>query len=96
MLFTVDGSIASSAMILFAAGPNFFGLDSSILDSAGDSLESTSLTSSILPSLNSAINSELLTISPSCLTILEIVPFTGATTSNTTLSVSISAITSSC
>ena len=32
MLFTVDGSIASSAMILFAAGPNFFGLDSSILD----------------------------------------------------------------
>ena len=48
------------------------------------------------PSLNSAINSELLTISPSCLTIFVIVPLTGATTSKTTLSVSISAITSSC
>ena len=36
------------------------------------------------PSLNSAINSELLTISPSCLTIFVIVPLTGATTSKTT------------
>ena len=46
--------------------------------------------------VNSAINSALRTVSPAGLSTFETTPSNGATTSSTTLSVSISAITSSC
>ena len=48
------------------------------------------------PSSNSAINSALKTTSPAGFKTLEMMPSNGATTSKTPLSVSISAITSSC
>ena len=83
MLFISDGSIFSSAIILFAAGPNLLVSGSWISGSEEPSLIS-GFACSESPSLNSAINSELLTISPSCLTIFVIVPLTGATTSKTT------------
>ena len=87
--------MSSSAIILLAAGPSFLDL-TGFLSDASSLPEESKISVSTFPSLNSAISSELLTTSPSCLTILVRVPSTGARTSRTTLSVSISAITSSC
>ena len=72
-------------------------LASSFLTSSGGEISSSVSTSSPSDdSINTPITSELFTISPTFLTIFVKTPFVGATTSNTTLSVSISAMTSSC
>ena len=91
-------------MSLFAAGPFLLAelLDGALAVKGALSITSSFFSSTISDLLsesdseNSPIISALLTISPSFFKIFETKPLDGATTSKTTLSVSISAITSSC
>ena len=86
-----------SLMSFFAAGPVFLVIVSSVTLSLVGSASTTSLlTETSTESSNSPIISALRTISPTTLMTFDNFPSFGATTSNTTLSVSISAIISSC
>ena len=82
-----------------AAGPDFLtnsGEVSSDFGGISSFFGTSALDELIAESSNSPIGSALKTISPSAFRILTKVPSSGATTSKTTLSVSISAIISSC
>ena len=94
------GDILFSASSFFEAGPSFISVFfnsflASSLSSSITSLDFEDSSKLLEDSINIPITSELLTISPSALIIFDRIPSIGATTSRTTLSVSISATTSS-
>ena len=89
-------AILFSASIFLVAGPSFLSVFfNSFLGSSLTSLVCMDSSKLLEDSINIPITSELLTISPSALIIFDRIPSIGATTSRTTLSVSISATTSS-